>query len=312
MSVVQVCARCGSRWPVAAAPAQWCPRCQGVLLAPFDTARPAAPAGRNFRWVARSAYPPPVRRRRPGGAGPTPRYTQVPRWGLLDPPPPERDERLTRTETAADLAPTLLACAALVFALAAASEAFRYGLLVFNRSHLVDPLVVAVSDSLVWATQLSAPLVAVAAAVASACRLVVLRRAVFAARGLSDPRSPRSIAVGVLVPVVNLAMPGVYLTEIARDDHRTLVTIRIWWATWIGNGALVVVGVLSRNRDGLQAQADGVLWAAVTSAVAAATALLTLLVVRRFEGRDLWGRRRRGARWINVPPPEPAEKAAVG
>lgn len=312
MSVVQVCARCGSRWPVAHTPAQWCPRCQGVLLSPFDTARPAAPAGRNFRWVARSAYPPIARRRPPARPlGPTPRYTQVPRWGLLDPPPAETDSRLTRTETAADLAPTLLACAAIVFALAAASEAFRYGLLLFNRVRLVDPLTLAVSDSLVWATELSAPLVALAAAAASVCRLVVVRRDVLAARGFADPRSPRALALGVLVPVVNLVMPGVFLTEIAGDDRRTLVAIRIWWAVWVTNGVLVVVGLLSRNRDGLQARADGVLLAAVTAAVAAGTALLTLHVIRRFDGQDLWGRRRAGTRWINVPRPERAEEQAV-
>lgn len=313
MSVVQVCARCGSRWPVAGGPAQWCPRCQGVLLSPFDTARPAAPAGRNFRWVARSPQPLAARRRaaaRP--LGPTPRYTEIPRWGLLDPPPPAAEDRLTRTETAADLAPTLLACAALVFVLAAVSEAFRYGLLLFNRVRLVDPLVLAVSDSMVWATQLSAPLVGFAAAVTSLCRLIVLRRDVLAARGLADPRSPRSLAVGTLVPVVNLVMPGVYLTEIADGDRRTLVTLRIWWAAWITDGVLVVVSLLARNTDSLQARADGVLLAAVTAAVAAATALLTLHVVRRFDGVDLWGRRRPGTRWINVPRPENTQQAVSG
>ena len=302
MSVVQVCARCASRWPVAGAPAQWCPRCQGVLLSPVDTSRPTPVTGRNFRWVARSPYPPIARRRAvTRGPGPTPRYTQVPRWGLLDPPPEESDAVPTRTETAADLAPTLLACTALVFGLSALAEAFRYGVLVVNRVRLVDPLVLAVSDSLVWATGLSAPLVAIAAAVASVCRLVVTRRRVLDARGRTDPRSPRTLAFGVLVPVVNLVMPGVYLTEIADGDRRTRTAIRLWWAVWVTNGALVVAGVLWRGRDTVQALADGVLLAAVTAAVAAATALLTLHVMRRFDDRDLFGRPQRGARWINVP-----------
>ncbi|WFR72800.1 DUF4328 domain-containing protein [Prescottella defluvii] len=316
MSVVQVCARCASRWPVVGVPAQWCPRCQGVLLSPIDTDRPTPPTGRNFRWVARSPYPPIARRRRePRRLGPTPRYTQTPRWGLLDPPPEEPDDRLTRTETAADLAPTLLACAAIVFGLAAVAEAFRYGLLVFNRVRLVDPLTLAVSDSMVWATQMSAPLVALAAAAASVCRLIVIRRQVFAARGLADPRTPRSLAIGVLVPVVNLVMPGVFLIEVADGDRRTLTAIRIWWVAWAANGLLVVVGLLWRGRDTLQAQADGVVLAAVTAAVAAATALLTLYVMRRFDGRDLLGRPHRTTRWINVPDaerPAPAEEATVG
>ncbi|WP_433608962.1 DUF4328 domain-containing protein [Prescottella agglutinans] len=316
MSVVQVCARCASRWPVVGTPAQWCPRCQGVLLSPVDTDRPAPPTARNFRWVARSPYPPIARRRRPAPRlGPTPRYTQVPRWGLLDPPPEEPDDRLTRTEAAADLAPTLLACTAIVFGLAALAETFRYGLLVFNRVRLVDPLTLAVSDSMVWATQLSAPLVALAAAAAAVCRLVVIRRQVLGARGLADPRTPRALAAGVLVPIVNLVMPGVYLTEVADGDRRTLTAIRIWWGAWVVNGLLVAVGLLWRGRDTLQAQADGVALAAVTAAVAAATALLTLHVMRRFDGLDLLGRPQRPTRWINVPAtdqPAPAEEATVG
>ncbi len=56
-----------------------------------------------------------------------------------------------------------------MFGLATLAEAFRYGLLVFNRVRLVDPLTLAISDAMVWSTQLSGPLVAVAAAVAVAC-----------------------------------------------------------------------------------------------------------------------------------------------
>ncbi|MCL2534761.1 MAG: DUF4328 domain-containing protein [Nocardiaceae bacterium] len=315
MSVVQVCARCASRWPVTGLPAQWCPRCQGLLLSPVDTDRPAPRTGRNFRWVARSPYPPIARRRpAPRRLGPTPRYTHVPRWGLVDPVPEEPDDRPTRTETAADLAPTLLACTAIVFALAAAAEAFRYGLLVFNRVRLVDPLTLAVSDSMVWATQVSAPLVALAAAAACVCRLVVTRRDVLAARGLADPRSPRALAAGVLVPVVNLVMPGVFLTEIADGDRRTLTAIRIWWCAWVANGVLVVVELLWRGRHTLQAQADGVLLAAVSAAVAAATALLTVHVIRRLDGLDLLGRPQRTTRWINMPGTETSarEEATVG
>ncbi|RVW02124.1 DUF4328 domain-containing protein [Rhodococcus xishaensis] len=313
MSVIQVCAHCATRWPVVEAPAHWCARCQGVLLSPFDTDRPTPPSGRNFRWVARSPYQQSAGRRPPAARelGPTPRYSQVPRWGLLDPPPERPDDRFTRTESAADLAPTLLACTAIVFGLAAASEAFRYALLMFNRVQLVDPLTLALSDSMVWATQVSAPLVALAAAIASVCRLALTRRRVLAARGLADPRSPRSLAVGVLVPVVNLVMPGVFLSEIARGDRRTLTAIRIWWVAWVANGVLVAIGLLWRNRDTLQAQADGVVLAAVTATVAAATALLTLHIVRRFDDRDLFGRPHRSARWVNVPSSAQPEEATV-
>ncbi|PTR22520.1 uncharacterized protein DUF4328 [Rhodococcus sp. OK519] len=306
MTVVQVCARCASQWPVAGAPAQWCPRCQGVLLSPVDTRRPAPPSGRNFRWVARSPYPPEVRRRGRASRGPTPRYRYIPRWGLLDPPPEERDERVGRTEVVADLAPTLLACAALVFGLATVAECFRYGLLVFNRVRLVDPLTLAISDAMVWSTQLSAPLVAVAAAFAVACRLRVERARVFAERGLADPRSLRELLVGVLLPGLNLVMPGVYLTEIVDGDRRLRRAVRLWWTSWIAGGILVVANVLWRNQDSLQARADGVVLSAITAAVGLVTALLALLVIRRFDGRDLLGRPHRVTRWINASRPEEA------
>ncbi len=193
-----------------------------------------------------------------------------------------------------------------MFGLATLAEAFRYGLLVFNRVRLVDPLTLAISDAMVWSTQLSGPLVAVAAAVAVACRLHVERARVFADRGLTDPRPLREILVGVLVPGLNLVMPAVYLREIAGDDRRLRRAIRLWWTAWVTGGVLVVANVLWRNQDSLQARADGVVLAAVTAAVGVATALLALLVIRRLDGRDLLGRPHPVTRWINVPRPEEA------
>ncbi len=259
--------------PVAGAPAQWCPRCQGVLLSPVDTRRPAPVAGRNFRWVARSPYPPEVRRRTGTSPGPTPRYRQIPRWGLLDPPPDEREAPARRTDAVADLAPTLLACTALVFGLATLAEAFRYGLLVFNRVRLVDPLTLAISTRCV----VDAAVRAAGRGRRGRCgRLPAARRTRPRLRRprAHDPRPLREILVGVLVPGLNLVMPAVYLREIAGDDRRLRRAIRLWWTAWVTGGVLVVANVLWRNQDSLQARADGVVLAAVTAAVGVATALL--------------------------------------
>ena len=110
--MIQVCSTCGTRWNVRDRRRDWCPRCNGTLLAPTgpDPAtlgtppsgrgwRPAAglgtppsgSAGRTpprlppgYRWIAvrPGAAPPPRRDRRP--LGPTPRYAFIPRWGLVD------------------------------------------------------------------------------------------------------------------------------------------------------------------------------------------------------------------------------------
>ncbi len=242
-----------------------------------------------------------------------PSYRDMPRWGLLDPPRAEDDEP-DRADTAADLAPTLLVGTAVVFGLAAVAEAVRYGLLLFNRTRLVDPLALAISDAAVWATQVVGPVVALAAAVASGFRLLALRRRVYAERGLADSRSPLSVLAGVVIPGVNLAMPGVFLTEIGNHDPRLLRAIRTWWVLWVMNGVLAVALLAWRQRDTLQARADGVLFTAVLAALGAVVALATLQVLRLFDGADLWGRplrRRRftyatGPAWAPIAPIVPA------
>lgn len=299
MSAVQVCVRCASRWPVVGAPAQWCPGCRGVLLSPTVPGRSEPAARRNFRWIAR----------RPGtverdtaevSAVPdtTPRYEQMPRWGLLDAPrEPDAGEQ-TRTQRLAELAPTLLGATALLFLLGAVGELFRYALLLHNRTTLISPTVLAVSDALVFTTGVLAPLVAFAAAAASVAWLVEARRETWRRVGRADPRSPAAVAFGCLVPVVNLVWPGVFLTELARDDAGVRTLVRWWWATWVAGGALLVASLAWRSHDSLQARANGVVLAMLVDLVAAAVAVLTLLVMRRVDRLDLGGRPRARTRWV--------------
>ncbi|MFD4182966.1 DUF4328 domain-containing protein, partial [Rhodococcus sp. NPDC058514] len=179
MSTVQVCARCAARWPVVGGPAQWCPRCHGVLLSPTDPNRPEPPSRRNFRWVARTPGQPSsrVRPSRPPRGPTPPAYREIPRWGLLDVPPASASEpEPGRRERLAELAPALLAAAAVLFGLGALAELFRYALLLRNRTTLIGPGLLAVSDGLVAAAGLLAPVVAVCAAVAVVAWLVGARR----------------------------------------------------------------------------------------------------------------------------------------
>ena len=295
MPAYQICVRCEHRWPVTGQPRQWCPGCRGLLLSPVDPQRPVPPARRNFRWVAVPSTGTATSRSVPPGpgnsaGGPTPRYEEVPRWGLRDPRSiPDFDEP-TRAEKLAEVAPTLLVATAVLFAAAALAETVRYGLLLFNRTRLVDPVALALSDAAVGSTQVLAPLVALVAVVAAALRLIRVRARMYAARGTSDPRPPALIVLGCAIPLVNLALPGVFLTEIDDGSPRLRRAIRTWWVLWVVSAVLVVVTLLWRQRDTLQARADGVILSALAAAVAAVVAVAALRVLRLFDGADLRGR----------------------
>lgn len=299
-TVVQPCARCGARWAVQSTPMHWCPRCRGVLLSPAPIDAPAE--RRNYRWVARRpdhrAHRTPVGGRTPSPE--TPRYTQIPRWGLLDPPPrpaaaaPEPLTRLTKWASA------LLIATASVFAVAAVAELLRYLLLLRNRTRLIHPAVLVCSDVFVLGAGLLALLLALLAAVAVVGWLIDARRLAFQDTGRADPRSVRALVLGCVIPVVNLLWPGVFLTEIVagRADPRALRAIRIWWAAWVFGGLVSVAALVWRTADSLQVKADGVLFTAFTDLVAAAVALLTLAMMRSVQERDVRGRSRTARRWL--------------
>lgn len=302
----QVCARCSTRWAVGARPGTWCPRCHGVLLSPVSTRAPAQ-GTRNFRWVARPAVSSRKVERRSRSASPTPHYTSTPTWGLRDVPrDPDADRRVGRVERYAANAQNLVLVTAMLLALAAFAEVFRYGILLHNRVRLISPITLAVSDALVYFAQVGALLIGLAALITSSCWLIDQRRRTFAAAGSTDPRSVRTMLLLSMLPLVRIVMPGVYLTEVVRlrggadaDVHRELTLVRIWWAVWAASNALVVVQLLWNLRDSLQARADGVLLSAFVALVATVSAVLTLAVMRRLEGRTLRGSAlSRPTRWV--------------
>ncbi|MFI9507678.1 DUF4328 domain-containing protein [Nocardia sp. NPDC052566] len=317
-TVVQPCARCGARWAVQATPLHWCPRCHGVLLSPAPIDAPAE--RRNYRWVARR--PDQRGRRTHGGrqtaATPTPRYAQVPRWGLLDPPPapavglpPNPLGAFVRWTT------RLLIATAGIFTLAAVGELLRYAILLYNRTRLVHPAVLWVSDALVVVSSMLALVLALLTAVAALGWLIEMRRAAYRRQGRTDPRPVWSLTLGCVIPVVNLLWPGVFLTEAVadREDPRVLRVIRLWWLGWVFGGAIATAALLWKLADSLQAKADGVAFTAFADLVAAALAVLTLWMMRAVEGRDLFGRSRIARRWViavdpAVPVIEPVQPGA--
>lgn len=283
----------------------WCPRCHGVLLSPVSEQSPAR-GRRNFRWVARTpaSRTRPRRHDLPTRRVQTPRYEQIPRWGLTDRPVNSADEPETRLKRWADAAPGLLMLTAALLGLAVVAEGVRYAILLYNRTRLVSPTTLVVSDALVLFAEVASIVIGIAAAAASACWLVTRRREAFEQATLRDPRSERSLVVGCLVPVLSLVMPGVYLTELANtkndpDRDPLLLRVRIWWALWVINWLLVVIASIWRTRDSLQAQADGVFLAAVLALVGAGVALMTIHIMRSVDGlRWRGGRKAEPTRWV--------------
>ncbi|MBY8858741.1 DUF4328 domain-containing protein [Nocardia sp. CA2R105] len=320
-TVVQPCARCGARWSVQGRPMHWCPRCRGVLLSPAPVDAP--PQRRNYRWVARPPGRPRSREIRPSSttSAPvaTPRYTEIPRWGLRDRPRQPTSAPRSRLDRWTDRLIRLLTTTAVLFAVSAAAEFGRYLLLMWNRTRLIEPIVVYLSD---WSVRVFAALALVFAlmtAVALVGWLIEARRRAYAADGQRDPRGMWALLLGCVVPVVNLLWPGVFLTELARrhDDPRMLQTVRIWWAVWVLNGVMAVVALSFRTTSTLQAQANGVIFTVYTDLVATAVVVLSLWVVRSCEGLDLRGRRRLAKRWVPtggpaVPVIEPVHPVGAG
>lgn len=309
MSAFQVCARCATRWPVGTRPAVWCSRCHGILLSPVSVQAPAA-GQRNFKWVARRPRSKSPRARRPQQPqiSRTPKYDEMPRWGLIDRPITTHLEREPRLQRWAGAASGLLLLVVALLVLAAFAELFRYGILLYNRTRLVSQTTLVLSDALVLFAEVASVCIGIAAAVASVCWLVDRRRSIFDRAGVRDPRSARGIFVGSLVPVLSLAMPGVFLTELVdvrgrADQGRLRVLVRIWWAAWVANWALVLAATLWRFRDSLQAQANGVLFSAFVALIAAVVAVLTLVLMRSVDGlRWRGGARAAPTRWVVAVP----------
>ena len=192
-------------------------------------------------------------------------------------------QRLARTASHA------LGLASLTALWAAGSEIWRYVLLLLSRYGAMSPTTVGVSDAMVVA---SSVVTLVATAVAVVFTLLWLRRARNAAAaeaGYGPSRSDREVLIGLLVPGVNLVVPGSVLAELEHAALREPATtrpnpsklVRWWWGLWAGTGLFVAFTLAWGFRSSVQALADGVLFHAVADLLAAALAILTAVVVRR-------------------------------
>lgn len=321
--MIQVCSRCGTRWNVRDRQREWCPRCRGPLLAPSTDApptdrrwgrpartqfgttgglgqpAPGLPSG--YRWIAVRPGVAPVPRRRRQPLGPTPRYTVIPRWGLVDRvgPAAAAPTAPVRGPAVRSVRATLWATMA-VLGFAAFAHVVRYVLLVVNRNTLLNSLVAGAGLWLGVLASLAALVAVVVCAVVLIRWLIARRAAVFEHRGLPEPRPDWALWAGCLLPVVNLVWAPVYVIELAvGEDHlaRLRKPILVWWILWI---ASTVISLFAMTTSTVQ-DAQGIGNNTVTVIYAYLLAAATVgAIARVFEGFEIKPVERPAHRWVVV------------
>ncbi|GDY31172.1 hypothetical protein GTS_28050 [Gandjariella thermophila] len=291
-------------------------------------------------WVATpppGAQPPRFAPRRLPYTGP-PSYPATPRWGFpllvwrwptALPPVPGSSASVSPVDraraTGAAAVQALWITAALCLT-AACGEGWRYTLLLASRYGALSGAVVSLSDALVITTGVVSVLAALLSLLLAVLWLRRAREVAALAAGFAPPRPDWQVVLGLLLPGINLVVPGSALAELehaalgrpaaTRPTPSRLVLL--WWGAWVVGVLLFVLTVLWSFRGGVQAAADGVLLHAVNDLAAAALAVLTIRVVHWING--LIGpvdthrvRRARVVRVTGAPPPplRPARPAGV-
>jgi uncharacterized protein DUF4328 len=338
--MIQVCSQCGTRWNVRDRRRVWCPRCHGTLHAPSGPApgaewgaRPTAPpqgqgglgsppaGGRSrlpagYRWIAVRPGAAPPQRRRARPLGPTPRYSVIPRWGLLDYfEATEPQAAAPRGGPSSAMVRATLIATMVVLGIAALVHVVRYALLIVNRTVLLNKVVAFAATWVGVAVSVIAMFMVVASAIVLTNWLIARRGAAFAHHGRDDPRSPSALRLGCLVPLVNLFWAPVFVIELAGVEERLnwlRRSIAVWWLVWILATAVSVFSIATSFTQDPQGIADNTVTTIVAYLLGLAALLLAMKVFLGFERQPV---ERPSKRWVIVrddqshqaePAPEPA------
>ncbi len=232
---------------------------------------------------------------KPGYTGP-PSYPMPPRWGFS-----RLGWRSSATEIAsavssvermrglAAAAVPLLGLTAILMVATAGAETWRYTLLLDSRTDAVPAGPLHASDALVITGGVISLLAGILAGAVTVGWLIRACAVAAQTARITPARRPWQLVAGVLVPGMNLLVPGAVLAELehaalGRDSGRRPRPSRLvigWWAVWVAGLVLVASTMLWSLRDGVQARADGVLLHAATDLVAGIVAIVTIVVVRR-------------------------------
>lgn len=247
------------------------------------------------------AAPPPRRRRRP--LGPTPRYTHIPRWGLVDPAlssPVGREPTVRSGPSPWVLRATFIVTLA-VLAGAALVHLVRYILLIVNRNTLLQPLIAAAATWLGVLASVGAIGAIVATAMVLTQWLIARRAAAFEHRGQPDPRSPWSLRAGCLIPLVNLVWAPVFVMELADAEDRLgrlRRAIAVWWVVWVASTVVSVFATATSFTQDAQGIADNTVSFIVAYLFAMAAMITAAQVILAFERKPV---EKPAHRWLIVP-----------
>ncbi|MET9627461.1 DUF4328 domain-containing protein [Lentzea sp. NPDC006480] len=252
-------------------------------------------------WVATpppGAYPQPSRRAQRLSYGGPPNYPVPPRWGFpllawrwptAVPGTVEHADSVDGVRRLGRTAQNSLWLLGAVAVWAALSEVWRYVLVALSRYGALSAGVVSASDAMVVTASV---IMIVGCLLSLVLTLLWVRRARNVAAslvGYGPSRSDEQALLGLIVPGMNLVVPGSVLAELehavarrpADERPQPSKLLRWWWGFWAGSGLMFLITVLWSFRESTQALADGVLLHALSDLVMAGVAVTTALVVRR-------------------------------
>ncbi|SEP65772.1 protein of unknown function [Lentzea xinjiangensis] len=252
-------------------------------------------------WVATpppGAHPQPRSRPQRLSYGGPPRYPAPPRWGFpllawrwptAVPGAVGRADSVDGVRRLGRTAQNSLWLLGFVAVWGALSEVWRYVLVAMSRFGALSAGVVSASDAMVVS---SSAIMVTGCVLSLVLTLLWVRRARNVAAtlaGYGPSRSDTAAVAGLLVPGLNLVVPGSVLAELehavarrpAGERPRPSRLLRWWWGLWIASALMFTTSVLWSFRDSTQALADGVLLHAFADLALAGVAITTALVVRR-------------------------------
>jgi hypothetical protein len=189
----------------------------------------------------------------------------------------------------AALAVPLLGLTAMLALVTGGAEAWRYALLLDSRFDAVPAGPLHASDALVVTGGVVSLLAAVLAGAVTLGWLVHASTAAANYSAVTPVRRRWQLVLGVLMPGLNLVVPGAVLAELehtalGQDPGRRPRPSRLvigWWVVWVTGLVLAGTALLWNLREGVQARADGVLLHMATDLVAGILAVTTIAVVQR-------------------------------